>query len=94
MASRARVLSYSVWSLAFLCLLVPIVLTAEQNNPNPPKLRPEERLIIVWKVLVLYRKRADCTKFRSSRYSARRAFDTATWTKPPVFAADASDYGF
>ena len=50
MASRARVLSYSVWSLAFLCLLVPIVLTAEQNNPNPPKLRPEEGLIIVWKV--------------------------------------------
>jgi len=29
-------------------------------------------------VLVLYRKRADCTKLRNSRYSARRAFDTAT----------------
>ena len=29
-------------------------------------------------VLVLYRKRADCTKLRNSRASARRAFDTAT----------------
>jgi hypothetical protein len=29
-------------------------------------------------VLVLYRKRADCTKLRNSRHSARRAFDTAT----------------
>ena len=50
MASRTRVLSYSLWSLAFLCLLVPIALTAEQHNPNPPELRPEERLITVWKV--------------------------------------------
>jgi len=50
MAGRARVLSYSVWPLAFLCLLVPIILTAEQRNPNPPELRPEERLITVWKV--------------------------------------------
>ncbi len=50
MGSRSRVPSYAIWSLAFLCLLVPIVLTGQQDNPTPSELRPEERLITVWKV--------------------------------------------
>jgi hypothetical protein len=36
MASRARVLSYSVWPLAFLCLLVPI---EEEVVDDMPRLR-------------------------------------------------------
>lgn len=50
MVSRVRVFSYSVLPLTFLCALVTIVLAAEQHEPNPPELRPEERLITVWKV--------------------------------------------
>jgi len=48
MAGRARALSY--FPLAFLCLLVPLVLIAQVDNPNPTELRPEEGLISVWKV--------------------------------------------
>jgi len=48
MASRARALSY--FPLAFLCLLIPITLTAQQDNPSQMELRPEERHITVWKV--------------------------------------------
>lgn len=50
MGSRSRVPSYAVWPLAFLCLLVPIVLTGQQDDPTPTELSPEERLITVWKV--------------------------------------------
>lgn len=46
MASRAQVISYTL--RAFLILLIPIVLTAGQDNPNPQGLPPEE--IVVWKV--------------------------------------------
>jgi len=55
MVSRSRVASYAVWPLTFLGLLVPAMLSAQQDNPNPAEPRPERIPITVWKVGDPYR---------------------------------------
>jgi hypothetical protein len=87
-AQSLPILVYGLLLLGFALLQAPLALAADWGRVTAysevilPAGRSLSALSAVLRsepeVLVLYRKRADYAKLRNSRYSARRAFDTAT----------------